>query len=134
MITREPELTYGNVVEAALRLSPDFQRVYDEKVRILGPSLDLPHVFFGSVIEPILRNLLDDKTDRAGLDRFFGFFDAMANSPDLQVVNLLQVGILEWLVAEPDRLSVASAHMGVGTREIARRSAIRWGRRIHLPE
>lgn len=56
----------------------------------------------------------------------------MAKSNDAEVVNLLQVGILERLVAEPQRLATAWAQMGPVTKAIARETAdtLRQGRNL----
>ena len=47
----------------------------------------------------------------------------MANSSDIQVPNLLQIEIFEWLVGEPEMLAVAWNYIGEGTKAIARSTA-----------
>jgi len=47
----------------------------------------------------------------------------MAISPDIQVTNLLQIEVFEWLVGESRDLSTAWKYMGEETKNIARRTA-----------
>ena len=75
------------------------------------------------VLKPFLKQLLDSDNDSDLLKRIFVFFEEMARSSDLQVVNLLQVGIFEGLIGERDRLAAAWKYMGEETKAVARRTA-----------
>ncbi|MBI3662047.1 MAG: hypothetical protein HY234_03230 [Acidobacteria bacterium] len=77
----------------------------------------------GYVLKPFLNELLDSGKDVSLIRRVCDFFEAMAHSPNIQVVNLLQVEILENLVGEPGRLHTAWKYMGEETRKIARETA-----------
>ena len=57
------------------------------------------------------------------LKRVFNFFEEMARPSDIQVPNLLQVGIFEWLVGDKAKISVAWTYMGQETKKIARDTA-----------
>lgn len=81
------------------------------------------YTLFDSVLRPVMSPALDAGTDVALLKRIFDFFEEMARSSDIQVVNLLQVEIFERLVGEPERLATAWKFMGEETKNIARRTA-----------
>jgi hypothetical protein len=58
----------------------------------------------------------------------------MARSADVQVVNLLQIEIFEWLVGDSARLATAWKYMGPETKKLARRTAQIWHREENLPK
>jgi|ERR1700694_2999928 len=88
-----------------------------------GPEPPGQYVVFGFVVDPVLRDLLSSNKEPAMLKRVFNFFEEMARSSDIQVPNLLQVGIFEWLVGDKAKLSVAWPYMGQETKKIARDTA-----------
>lgn len=86
------------------------------------------------MLEPFLNELLDSDKDTALIRRVFEFFEDMARSPNIEVVNLLQVGIFESLVGEPSRLRAAWKYMGAETRKIACETARIYRCEANLPE
>lgn len=81
------------------------------------------YILFNFVLRPVLSPALDTGRDAALLRRIFDFFEEMARSSDIHVVNLLQVEIFERLVGEPERLATAWTFMGEETKNVARRTA-----------
>jgi len=75
------------------------------------------------VLKPFLQKLLDAGENEEGLSRAFAFLEDMARSKDLDVVNLLYVGLLESLVGDRMRLRQSWQYMGKETRALARRAA-----------
>lgn len=93
-----------------------------------------PYAVVVLALKPFLRKLLDQRTDAGLLQRIFDFLEEMACSPDIEVVNLLQVGIFQSLVGEPDRLAAAWKYMGEETKTIARATARTYRCEHNLPE
>jgi hypothetical protein len=93
-----------------------------------------PYAVVVLVLKPFLRELLDQQSNSGLLQKIFDFLEEMASSSDIQVVNLLQVGMFESLVREPDRLAAAWKYMGERTKAIAHRTARIWSCEHNLPE
>lgn len=93
-----------------------------------------PYAVVVLVLKPFLRKLLDQQTDAGLLQRIFDFLEEMACSSDIEVVNLLWVGIFQSLVGEPDRLAAAWKYMGEETKAIARQTARTYRCEQNLPE
>lgn len=128
------DLTFDTVIEAFLSAVPELQERYKQELKWLaeGPGPLNQYAFFAYVAETI-RALLGPNDDPTLLQRIFRFFEDMANSPDIQVVNLLQVQIFEWLVADKHGLATAWKYMGEETKAIARETARIWRREQNLP-
>ncbi len=118
------ELKFDTVDKALLRAIPELQEHYGQGLAWWKWD-DHPgqYIICGFVLEPFLKELLGSNRDPAILKRIFDFFEDMARSSDIQVVNLLQVEIFEDLVGEPDRLALAWKYMGEETKNLARRTA-----------
>ena len=118
------DLKFREVSNLLLADFPEFRGRYEQGLGWWqGPEPPGQYVVFGFVLEPVLRELLSAGSDSALLKRIFGFFEKMASSSDIEVVNLLQVGIFESLVRERDRLAAAWKYMGEKTKGVARRIA-----------
>lgn len=125
------KLSYNEIDKALLdavpemkdRMSSTFQRqnVQPYAVVVLG-------------LKPFLRELLDQGGQAELLQKTFAFVEEMAHSSDIEVVNLLQVGLFESLVREPNRLVAAWSFMGQETKKIARNTARIWRCEKNLPE
>jgi hypothetical protein len=70
-----------------------------------------------------VKEALKSNVDDDLLQRVFAFFEGMASSQDIEVVNLLYVGIFEAWVGEADTLSRAWKYIGENTKKIARETA-----------
>lgn len=117
-------LEYDKVSDALLSALPELQERYKRELSWWqGPEPPGQYIVFGSVVKPALRDLLVSNRDLSLLKRVFDFFEKMASSPDIQVPNLLQVEIFEWLVGEPIKLAAAWKLAGPETKRIARDTA-----------
>ena len=119
------KLSYAEVdkalIDAVPEIRPRLEKEFEWRTKIGGHPKPYDVVLF--VLKPLLKELIDLQTDDGLLQRIFDFLEQMARSSDLEVVNLLQVGIFEELVGEPERLSVAWKYMGKETKAIAQRTA-----------
>lgn len=131
-----PYLKYTNVDKELLVALPELKARYKKEANWQHEVGGEPGQYdvFCFVLKPFLRELLDKADDQELLRRVFEFFEEMARSPDLQVSNLLQVGIFRSLVGEPERLKIAWNYMGEETKNIARRTAAILQRDKNLPE
>jgi hypothetical protein len=123
----------STILENLFRTIPELRNRYRTELAWWGED-DAPgaYIVFGFVVEPYVQECLD--ADRRGdLSQVFDSFEQMAKSSNAEVVNLLQVGILERLVAEPNRLATAWIHMGPVTKAIARETADTLRLRRNLP-
>lgn len=119
------KLSYAEVdkalIDAVPEIRPRLEKEFEWRSQIGGHPRPYDVVLF--VLKPLLKELIDLRTDDALVQRIFDFFEQMARSTDLEVVNLLQVCIFEGLVGEPERLSAAWKYMGKETKAIAQRTA-----------
>jgi hypothetical protein len=118
-------IDYQHVNEKLLSAIPELASRYQKEAgwRAKVGGHPGPYDVICYVVRPFLRNLLDSDNDPASLKRIFSFFEQMARSSDIQVVNLLHIGIFESLVGERDRLAAAWNYMGEETKNVARGAA-----------
>jgi hypothetical protein len=114
-------LTYDHVEQAMKDAVPEVEEHYPSLIN-WHPTPGL-HTLLNFVLRPVMSSALDTGKDAALLRRIFDFFEEMARSSDLRVVNLLEVEIFERLVGEPERLATAWKFMGEETKNVARRTA-----------
>ena len=81
----------------------------------------LPFPAVELVLEPFVEDLLKANADDDLVRGVFAFLEEMAREQDVEVVNLLHVGIVELWAGEPETLARAWKHMGIG--RIGRQSA-----------
>jgi hypothetical protein len=125
-------LTYDRVEQAMKEAVPEVEQHYPGLVS-WHPEPGL-YTLFDCALRPVFTPALDSGMDTSLLKRIFDFFEEMACSSDIQVVNLLQVEIFERLVREPNRLATAWKFMGPQTKKIARDTARIWRCEENLPE
>lgn len=109
-------------------LESTFGSYYDLKT-----EMPEPYPVFEDVLKEYLFDLLDLGGDDPILPRIFDFLEEMANSPDRNVTDLLDIAILEPLVYEKDQIRRAWKYMGKKTRELARETARLGGWLENLP-
>jgi hypothetical protein len=110
------------------RLQKAFGSYYNLKEETPGA-----YPVFESVLKPVvLESLVKPASDPLIL-RIFAFFEAMAVSEDVEVVNLLWIAILVPLAFDRERIRHAWRIMGPGTRKVAREVAERNGWKNNLP-
>jgi hypothetical protein len=125
-------LRYGTFVDSLLAAVPEIKRQHDELQEDIGPDI-LPHLTVGVVLEPFVKDLLKANPDIELVRRVFAFFEEMAQAQDIEVVNLLYIGIFEAWIADRETLACAWKYMGERTRQIARDAALRWDLGKNLP-
>jgi hypothetical protein len=129
-------LSYENVGDALLSTVPEIRTRYDEEFRDWGDERPGQYLLFGLVLNPFLFPILETGGEGKEeiLTRTFAFFEKMAKSSDLEVVNLLWVEELEPLVTKPHALSRAWRYMGERTKALAKETARIWKSEQNLPE
>ena len=113
-------LTYDRVEQAMKDAVPEVENNYPSLLSWY-PHPD-PYALFTFVLKPVLKPALESD-DSQVLTRVFRFFEEMARSSDIQVPNLLQIQVFEWLVGEPGNLATAWKYMSEETKNVARRTA-----------
>jgi len=126
-------LTYDSLEQAMKDAVPEVQDKYPELLRWHTDPPGL-YTLFAQVLKPVLLPALSSSNDADLLRRIFDFFEAMADSTDVQVRNLLQVEILEQLASDKTKLSSAWPHMGEATKKITRETARIWRCEENLPK
>lgn len=121
------------MIEALRAAFPELREAYGKELDFWGGEEPGQYNVWGFVLSPFFRDLLKSDQDPDTLERIFGFFEEMARSDDVQVVNLLQVEELEYLIGEPARLSRAWRYMGEKTKQLTKETAKIWKCEDNLP-
>jgi hypothetical protein len=95
-------------------VSPETRSLCDEGLGGLSGD-PLPYIVFGFLEASFLTPAVKSGKDAELLARIFQFFEQMAANPDVQVANLLYVGLFETWVADAAILKRAFRHMGPAT-------------------
>jgi hypothetical protein len=128
------ELVFGNVNDELFSLIPELEDQYREALGWWqGSTRPGPYTVFGFVVQPAVRALLRGGECPDTLKRVFCFFEEMSHSADIQVSNLLQIEIFEWLIGDPQSLAVAWKYMGDDSKRLARETAVIWRCEKNLP-
>lgn len=77
-----------------------------------------PHVLYENVLNPYVKELLDNEENDEALQRIFKFYEDLAQSNDQEVKNLLQVTLLEVLWDDSIIYGKAYKYMLPATRQI----------------
>lgn len=125
-------LRYSMIVDSLLAAVPEIKRQHDALQEEIGPDI-LPYSTVELVLEPFVKDLLRANPDIELVRRVFAFFEEMAQAQDIEVVNLLYIGIFEAWIADPETLARAWKYMGERTRQIASDAALRWNQGENLP-
>ena len=104
-----------------MRRVPGFARAREEDPSFMSHGThDTPYLVFGD-FGFFLRRELDGKgtvrETHTRLSIAFQLIDEMLTSPDPEVVNLIQVGVLEILAENPDTLKVIENHLSPPGKE-----------------
>lgn len=125
-------LRYSMIVDSLLAAVPEIKRQHDALQEEIGPDI-LPYSTVELVLEPFVKDLLRANPDIELVRRVFAFFEEMAQAQDIEVANLLYIGIFEAWIADPETLARAWKYMGERTRQIASDAALRWNQGENLP-
>jgi hypothetical protein len=120
-------IDYNNFAEIVLESFPELRSAYEEETRLAGgkPS---NYALSGSLIIPLIDQALQSK-DQALIERLFDFIERLATSPDIDVVNLAQTDICEYLGGTDERYHASRPHMRPATRLLSDDVE----NRLHLP-
>lgn len=127
-----PNLQYSALVDSLLIAVPEIKGRYDAVQSEIGPDV-IPYPVFELVLEPFVKSALTANVHDDLSRRVFAFLEEMARAQDIEVVNLLAVGIFERWVADPGTLWRAWKYMGESTKKIASDTAHRLRRGDNLP-
>ncbi|GEM_PF-905332 len=126
------DLRYSVFMDCLLAAVPEIKHKYQVLQEDIGPDV-LPYPTVELVLEPFVKHLLQANANVDLLRRVFSFFEEMARSQDIEVVNLLHVGIFESWVGDREILARAWRYMGETTKQIASDAAHRLSRGDNLP-
>jgi hypothetical protein len=121
------DLKYSAFVDSLLAAVPEIKRRHDALQEDIGPDV-LPYPAVELVLEPFVKNLLRTNADDHLLRRVFTFLEEMARAQDVEVVNLLHIGIFEPWAGDRETLARAWEYMGEITKQIATDAARRLNR------
>jgi len=127
-------LNYNNVDEELLKILPELRPLYDRELESWKGQKPGQYIIFEDLLRSYILPLLDSRENDEVMRRIFGFFESMAESEDIQVVNLLQVGELEFLITRSPLLSMAWRYMGEKTKALTRETAKIWHYEKNLPD
>lgn len=125
-------LKYSTFVDSLVATFPEIKGKYDLVQEDIGPDI-LPYMAVELILEPFAKDLLEAKAAPELRRQVFAFLEEMAQSQDIEVVNLLHVGIFESWAADSETLARAWKFMGEGTKRVARDAAHRMNRGHNLP-
>src|SRR5438045_2514084 len=132
----DKQLVYGRIREALISAFPElWEHIESTFGSYYDPEEETPEAYpiFEDVIKKVVFELLESHQNEALLTRLFSFFEAMADSKDNDVLDLLGIAILEPLVYRRESLHRAWRYLGSRTRELAKSEAFSQGRLENLP-
>jgi len=99
---------------------PEFKNEIEEEKKHCGKDELLTYSFYNAVLNFNIKKILkeENKKNINFINNIFIFLEEMASSDDVEVRNLLQVGILEFLWDEKIILEKAEKLMFPKTKEI----------------
>jgi hypothetical protein len=111
------------------RMEGTFGSYYDLKSELPGAYPVFEDVFWDFVVERLAKDDSEHFVERA-----FSFCERMASSPDIEVVNLLWIAVVEPPVSNANEVQRAWKYIGPKTRTLAREIARRRGWNSSLPQ
>jgi len=109
-------MNYGSLINEFMKSFPEFEDEAEEEIYSWHGDY-LPHMFFGIVVNPSLRDKLLEDTDHELLKRYFDFFERMANSKDQKTIDVLGATVLEGIAGKEYQAN-AMKYMGPKTKEL----------------
>lgn len=111
-------MNYTNLVDTMLSHVPEVRPFYEKEISWYEETPG-PHIIFGDVVNPWLRDLLVSNSNAELLGRLFDLFELMADSEDVNVKGVLAFSVLESLGDDPNRLQSCWSYMGPLTRQLS---------------
>jgi hypothetical protein len=130
------KLNYQGIEKVVLERFPELAGPVEQT---FGSYYDLktesPEAYpvFESVLQEFVVKLLEANDNDPLIRRIFSFFEEMASSVNINVVNLLWIAILKPLLSQPEHVESAWKHMGERTKEMSREIAQFEGWQENLP-
>lgn len=107
--------------EMSEKLLIEFPKLQEEveKLKIINNTTKLlTYEIFEGAFNLYLFEILNKNKDKKEIIKIFIFLENMAKSIDLEVQNLLQVAILEYIWGEKEIRDLAILHMGNETKKL----------------
>ena len=111
-------INYNNINNQFMLRFPEFELFFEEQFKLWGAH-DIPaHCFLGDILNEYVSGLLRENNNKQQIEKIFNFYEELACSNDLEVRNLLQVTLLEYLWDEVIVHKTALEYMLPETRTI----------------
>lgn len=111
-MSREMEDLFKRMLDLLPCLSDEYKKSIEENGEILGTVI-IEDVFMPEVIK-----LLNEDNDIELLKNIFNWFEEIANSKNLYLINILSITVLEILGNDKTILEVAQKYMGSKTKQL----------------
>ncbi len=111
-------MLFDEMNEVLMLKFPELKSLYEEQFSFWGDEIPPQHCFYGAVLNNYVSMLLLKHQDQQMIKRIFEFYEELANSNDMEVKNLLQVTLLEYLWDDPIIYNNAIKHMLTETKNI----------------
>lgn len=122
-------LTYQTVVDELLTRVPEFATARSEDEGYVSHRDPNPHVVFGD-LGSFLREYLaagpPDAEEDLILLRSFGLLDEMLASKDVELMNLVQLGVFEGLADTPELLATAKDYLSDNSKSVLEFWLAKW--------
>ena len=111
-------IDYATLNDTLILRFSELTSLFEEQAKLWGGDVIPPHCFYGDTLNYYVTELLRENSDSQQIKKVFQFYEEMANSEDVEVRNLLQVTLLEYLWDEEIVFRNALENMQPKTRII----------------
>ena len=112
-------VTYDNASEKLIEAVPELRWAYDELLDLWKGEQPGQYIVYGDILKPFMIYLHGGYLGAEILRRIYDFMEALVTQDDFDLTNLVRVGLLEFLVAEPDLWGSSQKFIGPRTLELA---------------
>ncbi len=118
-------MKYGDLNRLLIQRVPELSGGYWELRKLHEGSEPGPHVVYGDLLTPLIRNMILGGAAKSQLAVLFAFLEELAiSTPDVREV--LGASVLERLVLDTETREMSLRQMGPKTAELARRIIDAW--------
>lgn len=100
-----------NLGDFLIEMLPELQEEYRKIIEWYGTDYPGNHNIFCDVFNPYIINLLEKNNNKVLLRKSMNFLNLMAESEDLEVINVLKVTVLERIGDSMEWLEAAKEYM-----------------------
>ena len=107
-------MKYENITQTLLKRVPSFKEARERDLSYMSHDNDSPYLVFGDFglfLHEYLKTTSRQTQDTNFLQQSFELLNEMLLSPDLEVVNLAQAGVLEILVDSPESAAAVRRYL-----------------------